>query len=74
MSTDVKTAEVTKKSRRGFACWPREKLLATCSAGGKESHRRGTGYEWDRESARKAGAKGGAVSRGGRGALPKDGE
>lgn len=40
------------------------------SKGGKASHALGTGHEWNSETAREAGRKGGQASRGGRGKLP----
>jgi general stress protein YciG len=35
--------------------------------GGVAAHAKGTGHEWTPEEARRAGAKGGKISRGGRG-------
>jgi general stress protein YciG len=58
-----------KKQRRGFAAMDPEKQRAIASKGGKASHAAGTGHEWDSESAREAGRKGGQASRGGRGKL-----
>lgn len=55
------------KQRRGFAAMDPEKQRAIASKGGKASHAAGTGHEWDSESAREAGRKGGLASRGGRG-------
>ncbi len=54
-------------SKRGFAVMPIEQVRAIASRGGKAAHRQGKGHEWDRESARIAGKKGGLASRGGRG-------
>ncbi len=60
-------AELPKKSRRGFAAMDPEKQRAIARKGGRASHVKGTGHEWSSETARIAGAKGGAASRGGRG-------
>ena len=54
-------------SKRGFAAMNPEKQRQIASKGGKASHVNGTGHEWNSESARIAGAKGGKASRGGRG-------
>ena len=58
-----------KKQRRGFAAMDPAKQREIASKGGKASHEQGTGHEWDSESAREAGRKGGQASRGGRGKL-----
>lgn len=55
------------EKRRGFASMPPEKQRAIASLGGKAAHAKGTAHEWTKEEARKAGSKGGRVSRGGRG-------
>ncbi len=57
----------TPKRRRGFSAMSPEKQREIASKGGKASHARGTGHEWNAESAREAGRKGGKASRGGRG-------
>ena len=62
---------MTDKQKRGFAAMPPEKQREIASMGGKASHVKGTGHEWDSEAARKAGAKGGHASRGGRGKAPE---
>lgn len=59
--------ETKPKQKRGFALMPKEFQLKCASLGGKASHRAGTGYEWNSETARAAGRKGGLVSRGGKG-------
>ncbi len=56
-----------KKSKRGFAAMSPETQRAIASKGGRASHARGTGHEWDSKAARAAGRKGGLMSRGGRG-------
>ena len=53
--------------RRGFSGMSPEKQKAIASLGGKASHAQGVGYEWNSETARAAGRKGGAMGRGGRG-------
>ena len=59
---------------RGFA-WlkandpKRQKEIA--SQGGKTAHKMGLAHEWNKREARKAGRKGGTISRGGRGKLAK---
>lgn len=63
-----------KKQRRGFAAMDPEKQRAIASKGGKASHAAGTGHEWDSESAREAGRKGGQASCGGRGKLRPEGQ
>lgn len=45
----------------------RNKQKEIASKGGKAAHAKGTAHEWTKEEARIAGAKGGAISRGGRG-------
>lgn len=54
-------------AKRGFAAMTPEKQRQIASQGGKASHRSGTGHEWNSETARIAGSKGGKASRGGRG-------
>jgi general stress protein YciG len=58
-----------KKQRRGFAAMDPAKQREIASKGGKASHAQGTGHEWDSETAREAGRKGGQASRGGRGKI-----
>jgi len=55
------------KQRRGFALMDKGRLLQICAAGGKASHEQGTGHQWTSEEAKRAGAKGGRISRGGQG-------
>ena len=57
------------KQRRGFAVMDPVKQREIASRGGKASHEQGTGHEWNTETAREAGRKGGQASRGGRGKL-----
>jgi general stress protein YciG len=58
-----------KKERRGFASMSAEKQREIASKGGRAAHLKGTAHEWTSEEARKAGRKGGQISRGGRGRL-----
>lgn len=58
---------VRKKARRGFAAMDPARQKAIASKGGRASHEKGTGHEWDSEKARLAGRKGGLASHGGRG-------
>lgn len=60
----------SRKSKRGFASMSLERRLAIAKMGGKAAHKAGTAHQWDSEAATKAGRKGGAASRGGRGKLP----
>jgi uncharacterized protein len=50
-----------------------ERQREIASKGGRAAHEKGTAHEWTPEEARRAGRKGGQVSRGGRGRLPEDG-
>lgn len=62
------TAEAPrKKQRRGFAAMDPSKQREIASKGGRASHAHGTGHEWNSDSARAAGRKGGLASHGGRG-------
>ena len=61
------TAE--RKERRGFASMSPERQREIASKGGRAAHEKGTAHEWTAEEARRAGRKGGQVSRGGRGRL-----
>lgn len=47
---------------RGFASMSPEAHRKIASAGGKASHKKGTGHEWDHDSATLAGRKGGQVT------------
>ena len=58
-----------RKARRGFASMSAEKQREIASKGGRAAHAKGTAHEWSAEEARRAGRKGGQVSRGGRGRL-----
>jgi general stress protein YciG len=58
-----------KKERRGFASMSAEKQREIASKGGRAAHLKGTAHEWTSDEARKAGRKGGQISRGGRGRL-----
>ena len=58
-----------RKERRGFASMSPEKQREIASKGGRAAHEKGTAHEWTAEEARRAGRKGGQVSRGGRGRL-----
>lgn len=58
-----------KKERRGFASMSPEKQREIASKGGRAAHQKGTAHEWSSDEARKAGRKGGQISRGGRGRL-----
>jgi len=58
------------KQRRGFAAMSADKQREIASMGGKASHAKGTGYEWNSESARAAGIKGGMASHKGSGKKP----
>jgi uncharacterized protein len=60
----------TGKERRGFASMSPEKQREIASKGGRAAHQKGTAHEWTSEEARRAGRKGGQISRGGRGRLP----
>lgn len=57
------------KERRGFASMDRKRQREIASKGGKAAHKQGTAHQWTSEEARRAGRKGGQVSRGGRGRL-----
>ena len=47
-----------------------ERQREIASKGGRAAHEKGTAHEWTPDEARRAGRKGGQVSRGGRGRLP----
>jgi general stress protein YciG len=55
------------KQNRGFKRMDPARQREIASRGGKAAHAKGVGHQWNREEARIAGRKGGAVSRGGRG-------
>ena len=46
-------------SNRGFASMDPAQQRDIASQGGRASHERGTGHEWDSQEAREAGRKGG---------------
>jgi general stress protein YciG len=71
---DHLTPERTGKERRGFASMSPEKQREIASKGGRAAHVKGTAHEWTADEARRAGRKGGQISRGGRGRLPVPGE
>jgi uncharacterized protein len=52
-------------SQRGFAGMDPEEQRRIASEGGKASHEKGTGHEWNSQEAREAGKKGGESSGGG---------
>lgn len=58
------------KERRGFASMSPEKQREIASKGGRAAHLKGTAHEWTSDEARRAGRKGGQISRGGRGRSP----
>lgn len=70
---EKETQQPRPKQRRGFAAMDPAKQREIASKGGKASHEKGTGHEWDSAAAREAGRKGGLASRGGRGKL-REGE
>lgn len=53
-------------SGRGLASADQETRERVSSEGGKASHEKGTGHEWNSEEAKEAGRKGGQKSGGGR--------
>ena len=53
----------TGKSRRGFAAMSRTQQRDIASKGGRAAHAKGTAYEWDTQTAREAGKKGGRSKR-----------
>lgn len=61
-SSDL-SAKVEKK-RKGFASMSPEKRREIASKGGKAAHEKGTAYEWDSNSGKRAGQKGGASAQG----------
>lgn len=56
-----------EKKRQGFASMTPEKQREIASKGGRAAHAKGTAHQWTPATARDAGRKGGAASRGGRG-------
>ncbi len=49
------------KRRRGFASMDPARQREIASRGGRAAHAKGTAHQWDAESARQAGRKGGEV-------------
>jgi len=60
--TNSASMPTTTKLRRGFAAMDTSRQRELASRGGKASHAKGTGHEWDRNAARDAGKKGGIAS------------
>lgn len=56
------TDEKTTKLRRGFAVMDRNVVQAIASEGGKAAHAAGTGHEFTRDEARRAGKLGGLAT------------
>ncbi len=69
MGMEVGVMAPERKERRGFASMSPERQREIASKGGRAAHEKGTAHEWTAEEARRAGRKGGQVSRGGRGRL-----
>jgi general stress protein YciG len=62
--SNIVTGEETPKLNRGFRMMTKEKRKRIAKIGGQTAHERGTAYEWNSETAREAGRKGGlAASR-----------
>jgi len=53
---------MTDKGRQGFASMDKDIQRKIASAGGTAAHAVGTAHEWNRDSAREAGRKGGTES------------
>ncbi len=51
------------KADRGFASMESWRVKEIASKGGKAAHVKGTAHEWTVDEARKAGRKGGLISR-----------
>lgn len=49
-----------------------DKVKQIASMGGKAAHKQGVAHEWNSDTAKIAGKKGGFASRGGRGKLTKN--
>lgn len=67
MEAAVAPSAPKPKARRGFAAMSAEKQRELAARGGRASHKKGTGYEWNSEAAREAGRKGGLAARTGKG-------
>lgn len=74
VGADTAAPARTGKERRGFASMSPEKQREIASKGGRAAHLKGTAHEWTSDEARRAGRKGGQISRGGRGRLPASGD
>lgn len=57
---------------KGFRAMDPERQREIARKGGRAAHIKGTAHQWTSEEARAAGRKGGMISRGGRGRLPKE--
>jgi len=57
-----KTLVEKPKSKRGFACMPKDVVAAIARKGGKAAHAAGTAHEFTSEEAQIAGRKGGQAS------------
>jgi general stress protein YciG len=55
------TSSGKKKAKRGFAAMDPDKQKEIAGAGGKAAHAKGTAHEFTKETAGKAGVKGGKV-------------
>ncbi len=55
------------KKKRGFACMTPERLREIAAMGGRAAHKEGVAYVFTSETAKIAGAKGGRISKGGKG-------
>jgi len=56
-------------SERGFGSLTPERRKEIASKGGKSAHEKGKAYEWNSETARLAGAKGGKITKDGKAKL-----
>lgn len=50
---------MSNTGRRGFASMDPNKVREIASMGGVAAHKKGTAHEWNKETAREAGRKGG---------------
>jgi uncharacterized protein len=53
---------VTEKKKIGFATLPVEKVRELAKKGGQSAHRMGKAYEWNSETGREAGRRGGMAT------------
>ena len=58
-----------KHPTRGFAGMTPEKRKAIAKMGAAAAHARGTAHRWTSDEARRAGQRGGSISRGGKGRI-----